>query len=162
MAVNLANWGGYLRRWLSRPQDADQHLQLGRYGERLACRLLEERGYDLLTRNYRHQGRRELDIVCRDEAVLCFVEVKTRRQAEGMDVLPSEAVDLEKRWHVISAARQYLAEIGNPPVTHRYDVVEVYLDRAGGFQQIRHIPAAFREEDVERARRQRKRRGDDR
>jgi hypothetical protein len=47
-------------------------------------------------------------------------------------------------------------------VTHRYDVVEVYLDRAGGFQQIRHIPAAFREEDVERARRQQKRRGGDR
>ena len=163
MPWGLAICGEWLRSRLSRLRGkrsgGDAHLQLGRYGENLACRLLEERGYDLLCHNYRHQGRRELDIVCRDEDILCFVEVKTRRQGVDRDILPSEAVDLAKRRHIISASRQYLAEIGNPPVIYRYDVVEVYLDRKGGFQQARHIPAAFSEEAVERAWRQQRRRG---
>ena len=59
--------------WLRR-----RHLRHGRYGEDIACRLLEAENLEILCRNYRNRHL-ELDIVARDDnGTLCFVEVKTR------------------------------------------------------------------------------------
>ncbi len=54
------------------------HLRLGRRGESLACRLLEESGCTILARNWRCAAG-ELDIVARDGTTLVFAEVKSRR-----------------------------------------------------------------------------------
>ena len=50
---------------------------LGKYGEDLACRELERRGYAIIARRYRRRGG-ELDIIARDGQTVVFVEVKTR------------------------------------------------------------------------------------
>lgn len=54
------------------------HNDLGRWGEDKAADYLEEKGYRIVARNWRH-GHRDLDIVARKGTVLAIVEVKTRR-----------------------------------------------------------------------------------
>jgi len=100
------------------------HLRLGERGERLAARLLRELGLDVLARNYR-TGRGEVDIVARDGTTLCFVEVKTRHH--WVHSRPADAVGIAKRQRIVRAARQYLRELGFPPLLYRFDIVEVVL-----------------------------------
>lgn len=50
---------------------------LGRYGEERAAKFLQDRGYEIIDRNWRCQVG-EIDIVARDNERLVFVEVKTR------------------------------------------------------------------------------------
>lgn len=54
-----------------------EHNELGKCGEDLAVSFLEEKGYKIITRNWRC-GSNELDIVALDGSTLVFVEVKTR------------------------------------------------------------------------------------
>jgi hypothetical protein len=61
----------------------------------LACHYLKRNGYKVLFRNFRGRSGGEIDIVCRDNDTLVFVEVKTR----GCEDFgrPVEAIDPEKR-----------------------------------------------------------------
>lgn len=54
------------------------HLRTGAEGEQAACQWLDQRGYRIEARNWRH-GRLEVDIVARHGRTLVIVEVKTRR-----------------------------------------------------------------------------------
>jgi putative endonuclease len=118
--------------------------KLGRRGERLAVRLLTELGLEILVCNYRAR-RGEIDIVARDNETLCFVEVKTRRRAGRSR--PGAAVGRAKQRAIVRAARQYLREIGRPPVVYRYDVVEIILARRRP-ADIRYRPIAFTEKQT--------------
>lgn len=122
--------------WLRR-----RHLRLGRQGENAACRMLENSGLEVLCRNYRY-ARTEIDIVARDGAVLCFIEVKTRRSKLG--VRPAEAVDAGKRRRILHGARQYLHAIASPGLELRFDIIEVIVHR-GRLQELRHWKDCFRE-----------------
>jgi putative endonuclease len=118
------------------------HLRLGERGERLAVGLLRELGLDVLTCNYR-TDRGEIDIVAREGTTLCFVEVKTRHHR--VNSRPADAVGASKRQRIVRAARQYLREIGFPPLLYRYDIVEVILVGAR-VTDIRYWRNAFQEE----------------
>ena len=50
---------------------------VGNYGEALAVKYLEGKGYRILARNFTSKMG-EIDIVCRDKSYLVFVEVKYR------------------------------------------------------------------------------------
>ena len=52
-------------------------VKLGRQGEERAVRFLQQLGYQILQRNFRGGGG-ELDIVCRKDGIIYFVEVKYR------------------------------------------------------------------------------------
>ena len=96
--------------------------ELGRGGEALAERFLERQGYQTVERNVR-LGRGQIDLVMRENGVLCFVEVKTRRSAAAGD--PLEAVDRRKQRQLADLALRYLQNrrLGEPPC--RFDVVAV-------------------------------------
>lgn len=55
-----------------------QHNELGKWGEDLAARMLEDKGYRIIARDWR-DGHKDLDIVAIDDGWLVVVEVKTRR-----------------------------------------------------------------------------------
>ena len=118
---------------------AARRKRLGRIGERLARNVLEERGMEYLTRNYRH-GHCEIDIVMRDDDELCFVEVKTRSRQDGYR--PADAVGRDKQRNVIRAAKGYLRAIGQPLIPFRFDIVEVQY-RHGRLFSVNHIRNAF-------------------
>ena len=99
----------------------------GRLGEQIAASLLEERGYRLIERYYRiKQG--EIDLVAEDGAVLCFVEVRSRRHAELGH--PLETIGPQKQRRLISAARHYLATRAVVERAVRFDVVSIVYEPA--------------------------------
>ncbi len=57
------------------------NLLFGSRGERLAARLLKQKGYRILARNCRSRWG-ELDLIARDGDTIVFVEVKTRSQSD--------------------------------------------------------------------------------
>lgn len=68
--------------------------RLGAFYEDRAARLLEERGYWILEKNYRCRIG-EIDLIARDGRTLVFIEVKYRRtDSFGR---PEEAVDARKQ-----------------------------------------------------------------
>ena len=123
----------------------NEHIKIGKIGERAAARYLRRQGCRILARN-RHQGKNELDLVVKDGNFIAFVEVKTRAydSPDAISVRPSQAVDGEKRTRTRDAALAYLRE--NPTaLCPRLDVIEVYLDRSRRLKpfKINHIPGAF-------------------
>src|ERR1017187_7314745 len=127
------------------PEDAPEHLRIGRRGEEDAYFYLRRLGYTIIARNYRsphHRG--ELDLVGWDGDVLCVIEVKTRTTR---DVKPAEAaVDRDKQRELGLVARDFLNPMPAPcqrgpqpagfwqdGVEWRFDVVAVYYDR--GYNQ---------------------------
>ena len=54
-----------------------QKQLLGKYGEDLAAKYLEDRGYCIVARNWRTSAG-EIDLIARQNQKLIFVEVKTR------------------------------------------------------------------------------------
>lgn len=108
---------------------ATRRGRLGRAGEEAAARFLAARGYQIVARNVR-ADRVELDLIARREALLVFVEVKSRLAVgHGEAAL---AVDAKKQARLRHGARAWLA--GHPPEAHgirrmRFDVVTCVLGR---------------------------------
>ncbi len=97
---------------------------LGERGEAAAVRHLRHAGYKILARRFRCKHG-EIDIVCRDNDWLVFVEVKARKSEQFG--LPSEAVDAKKQRHISKVALEYLRLLDFPQVKCRFDIVEVIL-----------------------------------
>jgi len=125
-----------LQAWLERLLDLrSPGYDIGRAGEAAAARELHRQGYSVVARNWRHQHD-EIDLVCRDGAVLVFVEVKTR--ADHAKVGGYAAVDRRKRRAIRRVAHAYLALLKETPRTFRFDVVEVE-HREGTVTAVRHF-----------------------
>ena len=108
---------------------ADPRRGLGRRGEELAAQALVERGYAIVTRNWRCPLG-ELDIVARDGACLVFVEVRTRRG--GWRGAAADSVGPVKQARLAALADAYLQAENVPQGTSwRVDVVAVEMDRRG-------------------------------
>ena len=100
-------------------------VAFGNFGEDLACRELETRGYEILARRYRRRGG-EIDIIARDGRTTVFIEVKAR---EGRDFgEPVEAVTPWKRRRISRIALEYLARHHLDESPCRFDVVAVHLE----------------------------------
>ena len=113
--------------------------QFGDSGEELACKFLEEKGFQILKRNWRY-SHGEIDIIAKDKDSLVFIEVKTRRNLEYGP--PELAVTKSKQRQIRKMAEAYLYinEITNQDC--RIDVVAILmLDR--DTPQINHIENAF-------------------
>ncbi len=112
--------------------------QLGRYGEDLASRYLEQKGYQILERNYRW-ARAEVDIIARKENLLIFVEVKTAASPAMGE--PISWVHEKKQRQVALAAQHYLQAKEIHGLDCRFDVIGIIRKR-GSFN-ITHIENAF-------------------
>jgi len=115
--------------------------RLGRRGEELAARLLVDRGWTILARNYR-AGRREVDLVIGRPGVVVFVEVKARA-GSGFGT-PEAAVTLLKRREIETVAADYLLRHGDRGSEVRFDVVAVTIEPESGAARLEHIEDAWR------------------
>lgn len=79
--------------------------RLGKIGEDVACRLLEDMGHVILERNWR-SGHLEIDIISVASDGIHFVEVKTRRM--NIQAPPQENVNRTKQTRIAKAATRYL------------------------------------------------------
>ena len=95
----------------------------GLLGEIYASRFLRDNGYNILAANFRTKSG-EIDIVAEINDIICFVEVKTRKEGAFFD--PAYAVDKKKEENVRSTAAAFMSSIkSQEPV--RFDILEVIL-----------------------------------
>lgn len=117
-----------------------EHNELGKWGEELAAKYLEQKGYVIRDRDWR-QGKFDLDIVAvaDDGETVVFVEVKARKtNAFGQ---PEQAVDAKKIKRLARAADSYVKSLGvSAPL--RFDIVSIIGDQKEA-QTIEHIVDAF-------------------
>jgi putative endonuclease len=117
-----------------------KRLALGQRGEALAAAYLEERGYTIVTRNWR-RPEGEIDLVVARDGLCIFVEVRSRTGVERGH--PLETVNASKRARVLRAARLYLDEEKPPAAVFRFDVVGVTFSLDDTPPEIVHIEDAF-------------------
>lgn len=112
--------------------------ETGRLGEERVCAYLTERGYRIVSRNFRIKGG-EIDIVAENGDYIAFVEVKTRKR--GSMVSGFEAVNRRKQGLVIRAAAEYLRR--NPTILQpRFDTAQVTLED-GGASEVDYLENAY-------------------
>jgi putative endonuclease len=107
------------------PRDLSKKA-LGAYGETLATRWYEQRGYVVVARNWRCRDG-EIDLILRRDRSLVFCEVKTRSSdAFGA---PVEAVGWRKQRKLRALAAIWMGETGVRPASIRFDVASVLRGR---------------------------------
>src|SRR5512144_2579939 len=94
----------------------------GRRAEAAAAAWLERQGFEVLARN--HATRRgEVDLVCREGATLCFVEVRSRSRLDHGS--PAQTVTPAKARRVVAAATDWARRHGGMEQPIRFDVVSI-------------------------------------
>ena len=111
----------------------------GGQGEADARAFLEGKGAQILEMNFRRPTG-EIDIIAKSKKTILFVEVKRRSSLRYGR--PAEAVDRDKRGHILRTAALYLQEKGLDDAPVRFDVIEVLPG------EIRHIEDAFDATDM--------------
>jgi putative endonuclease len=117
----------------------DHRRTLGQAAEAEAARALERAGLAVIERNVRFPEG-EIDLVCRDDGVVVFVEVKCRRA--GWDEAPAAAVSWHKQRRLTRLAQHYLKWRRLDGERCRFDVVSVTVDARGALD-VRHLRSAF-------------------
>ena len=109
--------------------------EIGQLGEKLAVKFLKEKDYEIICKNFKSkQG--EIDIIAKDEmGVIIFIEVKTRTSLEYGN--PSEAVDKNKKEHIVKTAGYYLYKNNIKEANTRFDVIEIFIHK--GRYKLNHI-----------------------
>lgn len=98
--------------------------QIGKSGEEIATKYLAKKGYKIMERNFRcNQG--EIDIIAMDGEEIVFIEVKTRRNKNYG--LASEAVNKQKKKHLIKTIKYYIYIKNLEYEFIRIDIIEIYI-----------------------------------
>lgn len=111
--------------------------KFGNKGEQHAVNFLENSGYKILERNWRHRHL-EVDIIVSGQNELVFVEVKTR----STDVFgePEIFVSKQKQRNLIQAAAVYIEKSGFDG-NARFDIISILQDNDNFV--VKHIQNAF-------------------
>ncbi len=100
----------------------------GRWAEEFVTAALEERGMEVVSRNFRSRFG-EVDLITLDGGTLCFIEVRARRSSAFGS--PGETISSPKARRIIAACNEYLQWTEIEWSHWRIDVAEVQLDRWG-------------------------------
>jgi len=112
----------------------------GQYGEELAANYLKDKGYKVLKRNFRTRFA-ELDIICKKNDKLIFVEVKTRIGDEKGK--PYEAVDGRKVGILMRACQCFLLQNPYKDCKLSIDVISIILNNDNTIREFRHFENIF-------------------
>ena len=110
------------------------HNELGKWGEDLATEYLQEKGYEILERDWK-SGHHDLDIIAKDGRTLVIVEVKTRRNRDFGN--PEEAIDYRKRQSLKLAINHYVKSHRLYSLV-RFDIISI-VGTIGSQPEIDHI-----------------------
>ena len=127
-----------------------EHNDIGKRGEDLAVKFLEEEGFRIFDRNYNFE-KAEVDIVAYWEspenpvatAELHFIEVKTLSNTSMRN--PEEAVDNTKLENMVKVAKFYTWERQLVTIPAVFDVIAVGLDDPD-HPEIEHFEDVYRPE----------------
>lgn len=110
--------------WL--PEVSESRINLGKHGEDLATVFLKQKGFQIITRNYR-QKTGEVDIIAKDGDTLIFIEVKTRSSL--LFGQPFEAVTKKKQTQLNRIALDYMTRNKINNQAARFDVISILIEQ---------------------------------
>ncbi len=103
--------------------------RLGQLGEEIAARHVQGLGWEIIKQNWScPQG--EIDIIARDGQSVVFLEVRTRRGRNALD-LALESIDQRKRERLLMLAELYQEQHLGSDEAVRIDVVGVAVGPDG-------------------------------
>lgn len=119
----------------------NEKKRLGQWGETLAAAYLGEKGFVVLTANYRSRCG-EIDLIAQDGEYVVFVEVKLR-SGTGFGGA-REAVGSRKQARIRNTALLWLSEHENG-LQPRFDVIEIYAPHGTDTKtpRLTHLENAF-------------------
>lgn len=109
---------------------------IGKLGEEIATRFLQQNGYTILERNF-STSFAEADIIALQNKTIVIVEVKTRKNYEY--TLASEAVNNIKKTKLKNIGLLYIDKLRLYDYNLRFDIIECYWQ----IKKINHIINAF-------------------
>lgn len=109
----------------------------GRLGEDLAVQTLQDKGFEILERNFSNRFG-EIDIIAFDKNTLVFVEVKAKKGANFG--LPEEMVNAGKLKRIQRMAQVYLNGKNLPC---RIDVIAIVLSPANEILRLNHYENVY-------------------
>jgi putative endonuclease len=115
-----------------------KHSKIGIKGEQIATDFLLNKGYNIISRNWR-SGKKEVDIIATIGDLLVFVEVKTRTSTSFL--FPEEAVNRKKQQFLKAAATSFTEENRNY-INFRFDIISVLIN-GDNIMEIIHFEEAF-------------------
>ncbi|OGH38735.1 MAG: YraN family protein [Candidatus Levybacteria bacterium RIFCSPLOWO2_01_FULL_36_10] len=107
---------------------------IGKKGESLAVKYLENLGYKIIKKNFRCKMG-EIDIIAQDRDFLIFVEVKTRSNLLWGN--PAESIGTKKLSSIIKTLQFYLLINNKSDKSVRVDAIEIYT--SNNESKINHI-----------------------
>jgi putative endonuclease len=99
------------------------HHEFGKAGEQMAAEWLEQRGFQLIFRNWK-SGRYEVDIIASRGGILHFIEVKSRHN--DLFGKPEDWVDRKKGNHLMSAGEAFQQKYSNWTQI-QYDILSILV-----------------------------------
>ena len=110
----------------------------GKHGEEIASDFLEKKDYKIIQRNFNAKFG-EIDIICRRNEIVVFVEVKWRNNFNYRKAY--ESINMPKTDKIRKSASVFLQEIGERDAVCRFDVIIIF--EKGNSIEISHIRNAF-------------------
>ena len=101
-----------------------RHNELGAFGEEMAAAYLQQKGYEILERNWKFRSA-EVDIMAKKDNTLAVVEVKTRSSIEFG--LPQDFVKPKKIRHLLDAVNEYITS-NDLGFEVRFDIMAIHKD----------------------------------
>jgi putative endonuclease len=115
----------------------DQTKQFGRWAEDTSCEYLIDKGYRLITRNFKTKIG-EIDLIFQDHDQLVFVEVKARHHDRYGE--PFEAVNPRKLHKIGKVGLQFMQFYPKLPQSARIEVISI-TSHPSGKHHLEHIEA---------------------
>ena len=102
----------------------NEKKRIGKIGEDIASKYLENRGYSIIERNFSCKNG-EIDIIAFDNETneIVFIEVKTRTNINYG--YPIEAVTKIKQKHIVSASKFFIYSHNLNKFNIRFDIIEI-------------------------------------
>ncbi len=111
----------------------------GKLGEIIASKYLAENGFEIVEQNYRFKHG-EIDIICKKDGILIFVEVKSRYSLNYGE--PEYGVTKAKQKQVRKMASAYFFDKGIEECECRFDAIAILFDGNKDYT-LNHIENAF-------------------
>ena len=124
-----------------------KHNEIGVIGERVAAKYLENKGFNIIDRNYRKKWG-EIDIVAKKDNKVYFVEVKTvsRNSVDGKfpeyanDYRPEDNMHPWKIKRLSRAIQTYVLEkFKDHEQNWQFDLICVFLDPYKKIAKVKYI-----------------------
>ena len=119
-----------------------ERKHLGAWGEMVSEKYLTQKGYHILSRNYRKPWG-EIDLVAQKDGIVVFIEVKTRDSIHVKHFLPEESITPLKQRKLRKLCEIYISENKYKHNQEwQIDVISVILDKSAQRARINHIENA--------------------